>query len=113
MISQSASEANISFIIKRNQLGKAISALEIAMLGQGIVREITYDERVSIIAIVGAGMRGTPGVATRVFGAVSKRGINIMMISQGSSEVNISFAVREEDGEDAIRAIHEEFGLDC
>ncbi|NWG09810.1 MAG: aspartate kinase [Nitrososphaerales archaeon] len=112
MISQSASEANISFIIKRNQLGKAISALEIAMLGQGIVREITSEERASIVAIVGAGMKGTPGVATRVFGAVAKKGINIVMISQGSSEVNISFAVREEDGEDAVRAIHEEFGLD-
>jgi len=111
MISQSASEANISFIIKRASLGKAMSALEIALLGQGIVREITADEDVCIIAIVGAGMKGTPGVAARVFNAVAKKGVNVMMISQGSSEVNISFAVKEKDGEDAVRAIHEEFGL--
>ncbi len=111
MISQSASEANISFIIKKASLGKAISALEIALLGQGIVREVTGDENVCIIAIVGAGMKGTPGVAARVFNVIAKRSINVMMISQGSSEVNISFAVKEEDGENAVRAIHEEFGL--
>jgi aspartate kinase len=56
-------------------------------------------------------MKGTPGVAARVFNAVAKKGINVIMISQGSSEVNISFAVKEKDGEEAVRAIHEEFGL--
>ncbi|MCP8323516.1 MAG: aspartate kinase [Candidatus Methylarchaceae archaeon HK02M2] len=112
MISQSASEANISFIIKRNQIEKAMSSLEIALLGQGTIREVTAEEEVCIVAIVGAGMKGTPGVASRVFGAVSRRRINLIMISQGSSEVNISFAVKEDDGEEAVRAIHEEFGLD-
>ncbi|MCP8322002.1 MAG: aspartate kinase [archaeon] len=111
MISQSASEANISFIIKKVSLGKAMSALEIALLGQGIVREVTSEEDICIIAIVGAGMKGTLGVAARVFNAVAKKGINVIMISQGSSEVNISFAVKEKDGEEAVRAIHEEFGL--
>ncbi|MEM3382451.1 MAG: aspartate kinase [Nitrososphaerales archaeon] len=111
MISQSASETNISFIIKKPFLGKAMSALEISLLGQGIVREITAEEDICIIAIVGAGMRGTPGVAARLFNAVAKKGINVIMISQGSSEVNISFVVKEKDGEEAVRAIHEEFGL--
>lgn len=111
MFSQSASEANISFIIKKASLGKVMSALEIALLGQGIVREITTDEDVCIVAIVGAGMKGTPGVAARIFNAVAKKGVNVIMISQGSSEVNISFAVKEKDGENAVRAIHEEFGL--
>jgi len=112
MISQSASEANISFIIKRSQLEKTISTLEIALLGRGTIREVTAEEKVCIVAIVGAGMKGTPGVASRVFGAVSRKGINLIMISQGSSEVNISFAVKESDGEEAVKAIHEEFRLD-
>ncbi|MCP8317398.1 MAG: aspartate kinase, partial [archaeon] len=81
MISQSASEANISFIIKRSSLGKAISALEIALLGQGIVREVTAEEDICIVAIVGAGMKGTPGVAARVFNSIAKKGINVIMIS--------------------------------
>lgn len=112
MISQSASEANISFIIKRSLLGKAISALEIGLLGQGIMREVVTEENVSVVAAVGAGMKGTPGVAARLFSAVARKGINIIMISQGSSEVNISFAVKEEDGGRAVRAIHDEFGLE-
>ena len=111
MISQSASEANISFIIRREQLEKAISILEIALLGKGIIREISSEKNVCIVAIVGAGMKGTLGVASKVFKAVSQRGINIIMISQGSSEVNISFVVQEDDGEEAVRAIHEEFKL--
>ena len=56
-------------------------------------------------------MKGTPGVASKVFGAVARHGINIRMIAQGSSELNISFVVKEEDGVEAVKAIHEEYGL--
>jgi aspartate kinase len=60
---------------------------------------------------VGAGMKGTPGVASRIFKAIASKGINVRMIAQGSSELNISFVVKETDGEAAVRAIHEEFRL--
>lgn len=63
------------------------------------------------MAVVGEGMKGTPGVARRVFGAVAKRGVNVRMIAQGSSELNISFVVKEADGFEAVRAIHEDYGL--
>jgi aspartate kinase len=56
-------------------------------------------------------MRGIPGVASRIFNAVSKEGINVRMIAQGSSELNISFVVKEANGEGTVRAIHEEFNL--
>jgi len=112
MISQSVSEANISFIIERRSLEKAVNALEIALLGRGLIREVTAEDDVCVVAVVGAGMRGTPGVASRVFSAVARRGINVRMIAQGSSELNISFAVKKSDGEDAVQAIHEEFRLD-
>jgi len=111
MISQSVSEANISFIINRGLLEKAVNALEIALLGRGLIREVTAEDDICVVAVVGAGMRGTPGVASRVFSAVARRGINIRMIAQGSSELNISFVVKEVDGEEAVRAIHEEFRL--
>lgn len=111
MISQSVSEANISFIINRGLLEKAVNALEIALLGRGLIREVTAEDDICVVAVVGAGMRGTPGVASRVFSAVARRGINIRMIAQGSSELNISFVVKEADGEEAVRAIHEEFRL--
>jgi len=111
MISQSASEANISFILQREVLEKAVSTLEITLLGRSLIREVTAEDDVCVIAVVGAGMKGTPGVAARIFGAVARGGVNMRMIAQGSSELNISFVVKETDGEKAVRAIHEEFRL--
>ena len=58
-------------------------------------------------------MKGTPGVAAKVFKAVADQGVNIRMIAQGSSELNISFVVEESSGVKAIRALHREFNLDC
>ncbi len=111
MISQSASEANISLILQREVLEKAVSSLEITLLGSGLIREVSTEDDVCVVAVVGAGMKGTPGVAARMFGAVARRGVNVRVIAQGSSELNISFAVKETDGEKAVRAIHEEFEL--
>jgi aspartate kinase len=111
MISQSVSEANISLIIQRSLLEKAVSTLEIALLGRGLIREVTAEDDVCVVAVVGAGMKGTPGVASRIFTAIARKGINIRMIAQGSSELNISFVVKEIDEEEAVRAIHEEFKL--
>ncbi len=112
MISQSVSEANISFIILRSFLERAVSKLEIALLGRGLIREVTREDDVCVVSVVGAGMKGIPGVASRVFTAIARKGINIRMIAQGSSELNISFVVKEVDGEKAVQAIHEEFKLD-
>jgi len=112
MISTAVSEANISLIIKRNLLGRALSTLEIALLGRGLVSEVTAEDDVCVIAVMGANMKGTLGVASRIFSAVARTGINVRMIAQGSSELNVSFVVKEKDGEAAVRAIHEEFKLD-
>ncbi|RLI45847.1 aspartate kinase, partial [Candidatus Bathyarchaeota archaeon] len=98
MISQGSSEANISFIIPRNRLDTATNTLELALLGSGNIRGISAEEDVCIIAIVGAGMKGTPGVAARVFTTVADKEVNVRMIAQGSSELNISFVVKEADG---------------
>ncbi len=112
MISTAASEANISMIIKRGMLGRAISNLEIALLDRGgLVSEVSAEDDVAVIAVMGANMKGTLGVASRIFSTVAKKGINIRMIAQGSSELNISFVVKEKDGAAVVRAIHEEFSL--
>ena len=111
MISQSVSESSISLIFRRKYLHKALTSLENALLGTGVITNIEYEDDVSVVAVVGEGMKGTPGVASRVFGAVASKGINIRMIAQGSSELNISFAVKEADGVEAVKAIHEEYQL--
>ncbi len=110
MISQGSSEANISLIIDESHLEAAICALT-PIVKQGIVREATYDRDVSAVAVVGAGMAGTPGTGGRIFSALGRAGINTMMISQGSSEVNVSFVVKGGDGKRALQVLHDEFRL--
>ncbi len=113
MISTAVSEANISMIIKRGMLGRAISNLEIALLERGgLISEVTAEDDVAVIAVMGAYMKGTLGLASKIFAICAKKGINIRMIAQGSSELNISFVVKEKDGAEVVKAIHEEFGLD-
>jgi len=112
MVSTAVSEANISLVIRRSLLGRTLSTLEIALLGRGLVSEITSEDDVCVVAAMGANMKGTLGVASRIFTAMAQEGINIRMIAQGSSELNISFVVKEKDGEAAVRAIHKEFKLD-
>ncbi|KXA94180.1 hypothetical protein AKJ36_03350, partial [candidate division MSBL1 archaeon SCGC-AAA259I07] len=100
-----------SFVINRGDLGQTLQILRSEFEDRHIDWKIDYDEKASVIASVGAGMKGTPGVAARVFSTMGRNKINILMISQGSSELNISFAIGEEDAEDAVRALHEEFDL--
>jgi len=106
MISQSVSEANISMIVRRTSLKLAEKALRRELRNQGIVVE--GDPEVSVVAAVGAGMRGERGVAAKIFGAIASRGINIRMIAQGSSELNVSLVVNEGDADDAVRALHDQ-----
>lgn len=110
MISQGSSEANISIVVEESHLNIAADAIR-SEFKNGVIRELTMNPDVSAVAVVGAGMVGTPGIAARVFTAMGSAGINVIMISQGSSEHNISFVVQSDDAERAVRALHSEFGL--
>lgn len=111
MISQNVSEANLSILIKRKDLRKCLKSLEKAKEEMKYIEEISYEKDVSAVSVIGEGMRGTPGIAAKVFQAVANKNINIKMIAQGSSEINISFVVDLKDGENAVRAVHEHFNL--
>jgi len=111
MISQSSSQANISFAVDRKQLDAALRALRAEFAKRQIDWSITYDQNASIIATVGAGMKGKLGVAARVFNTMGRNQVNILMIAQGSSELNISFAINERDAAKAVHALHDEFRL--
>jgi len=111
MISQSSSEANISLVVARSDLGRAITALRESLLKESLFKEVTSEADVSIVAAVGAGMKGTPGIAAKLFRAVADNGVNVKMIAQGSSELNISCVVREDDVLKSVHALHEEFQL--
>ena len=110
MISQSPSESSISIIVKKNDLDKAVNTLEMNLLGN-LIKKVDVTINVSIIALIGSGMRGIVGVASKVFTAVAKRGVNVIMIAQGSSELNLAFVVNDVDCNAAVQALHDEFEL--
>ncbi|MBQ8439968.1 MAG: ACT domain-containing protein, partial [Clostridia bacterium] len=70
---------------------------------------ITIEDGLALLAVVGRGMVKAKGTAARVFNAISKAGVNIRMIDQGSSELNIIVGVEEHDFEKAMNAIYREF----
>lgn len=110
MISQSPSESSISMVVRQNDLDKAITTLELNFLGR-LIKQINVNDNVSVIAVVGSGMRGIKGVAAKIFTSIAKKNINVIMITQGSSELNLAFIVNDENCEAAVRILHEDFGL--
>ncbi|HXG60207.1 MAG TPA: aspartate kinase [Planctomycetota bacterium] len=109
MIILSVSEAGISFAVSGSQVAAARAAIEAGMLRSGEARRLDVEEGVAIVAAIGSNMKGHPGTAARVFGAVARRGINVIAIAQGSSELSISFIVKGDAGPEAVRALHQEF----
>ena len=115
MISQASSENNICFVLSAAEAPRVVAALRVALefeLMRGHIEEITAEHQVAIVAAIGDRMRGAPGIAATVFGALGEAGINVIAISQGSSERNISLVVTEHDAAGAVRAIHRAFQLD-
>ena len=110
MVSSNPSESSISIIVKKSDLDIAVNTLEMSLLGKTI-KKINTTPNVSIIAVIGSGMSGTVGVASKVFSAVQKRNVNVIMIAQGSSELNLAFVVKDNDCKSVIQALHEEFNL--
>ncbi len=114
MISQASSEQSICFLIKSDDADCAIRALETAFERERhrhTVDRIDAQAEVAILAVVGAGMKGTPGIAGKLFSALGAHGINVVSIAQGSSEYNLSVVVAERDADEAMRRIHREFNL--
>jgi len=111
MISQGSSEANLSVVVNDDHLKQAVKALK-QEFKNGVVGEIDHDVHISVVAIVGVGMAGTPGVAGKVFDALGINKVNVIMISQGSSQHNISFVVKEGDATKAVQVLHKVFSLE-
>jgi len=111
MISQNPSESSITIVVKNTDLEKAVNVLEMELLGK-IIKKLEVTTDVAIIALIGSGMRGTVGVASKVFGAIEKNKVNVAMITQGSSELNLAFVVKDSDFKIAVQALHDTFELD-
>lgn len=109
MITQASSEQSICFAIPASTYEVVVNAVEnefAAELARHDIDRVWAMNPVSIVTVVGAGMRGTPGIAGRVFGALGAQGINIIAIAQGSSECSISLVVDGADTERAVQHVH-------
>jgi aspartokinase/homoserine dehydrogenase 1 len=114
MISQASSEHSICFAVPQSQAREVKDAVErgfFAELHQGRIQTIEISENNCILAVVGDGMAGIPGVASEFFGALGKANVNIRAIAQGSSERNISAVIDQKDATRALRAVHAGFYL--
>ena len=114
MISQGSSEHSICCVVQEKQVDIAMHALDeefIHELARGQLQSINATPSISVLAIVGDGMTGTPGVAARLFGTLARSGVNIRAIAQGASERNISVAIESGDAARALRAAHAGFYL--
>lgn len=114
MISQASSEHSVCFAVPEAQAATAHSTVERAFASEvhrGQIERVDVVLGCSVLAAVGERMADTPGVAARLFGSLSKAGINVRAIAQGSSERNISLVVDRADSTRALRAVHAGFYL--
>jgi aspartate kinase len=114
LFSSSSYRQNFCFLVREEELERSVEALESALaleLAHHYVHPIYVDRDVGLLAAVGEGMQGKPGVAGRIFTAISRERVNIIAIAQGSSELTIAVVVRRDGLERAVRAVHAECGL--
>ena len=100
---------DISFTVSQEDLKDTLEVLE-ARKDALKIQEITYNDKVAKISIVGAGMLSNPGVAATMFESLCNSNININMIS--TSEIRITVLINEKDADEALRAVHDGFGLE-
>jgi aspartate kinase len=112
MIVQNVGEdgkANLSFTVPQKELRQTLEAVREATAAMGEV-EITFDENVSKVSVVGLGMARQTGVADKMFRTLASEGVNIQMIT--TSEIKISTLVSRDASQKALRAVHQAFALD-
>jgi aspartate kinase len=115
MISQASSEQSICFVVPTPDVSQVVKSLEHELsreIERRDLERVKWESEVVILAVVGAGMKGTPGVSGRLFSALGRERINVVAIAQGSSETNISLVVARGDSDRAVRVIHKEFELE-
>ena len=114
LISQASSEHSICVAIETASSKKAKHAIEkefIHEIRDQLIDEIRVTDRLSIVAVVGDGMKHQAGSSGRMFSALGRNGVNVVAIAQGSSERNISAVISEEDVAKTLNALHEAFFL--
>ena len=114
MITQASSEHSICFAIGSEDKTRTINTLTeefIKEIAADLVKPIRSEDNLSLIAVVGEKMKSVPGVSGSLFKALGNNGINVIAIAQGSSELNITFAIKQKDEVKALNLVHDAFFL--
>jgi bifunctional aspartokinase / homoserine dehydrogenase 1 len=114
LISQGSSEHSICCAIPRDQAERAAAVVRAGFdreLKGGQIQSVDVDPELAILAVVGDGMAGTPGVAAKLFNALGKASVNVRAIAQGASERNISVVIDAKQATRALRAVHARYYL--
>ncbi len=114
LITQASSEHSITFAINPKDAAAAKSAIEEEFsveMRQHLINDITVENDLAIVAVIGSNMKNVIGVSGRTFSALGANGINIRAIAQGSSELNISAVISKSDVSKSLNALHETFFL--
>lgn len=114
LISQASSEHSICIAVESDSADRAKQAIEKEFtheLREELIDEIKIENGLSIIAVVGDGMKHHSGTSGRMFNTLGKNGVNVVAIAQGSSERNISAVISQTDVSKALNALHESFFL--
>ena len=114
MITQASSEQSISIAVSEKSASESLKAIRSEFSSEiedGFILDPISEHGLSIVAMVGLGMKNMQGVAGKLFGALGKNGVNIKAIAQGSSELNISFVISGKDEVKALNLVHESFFL--
>lgn len=114
MISQASSESSICFTVPQSEADDCVAVLREAFakeLARRLVDDVRAMKGLAVVAVVGLGMRGTPGIASRVFSAFGREKINVVAIAQGSSELNVTIVIEETALASALASLHREFQL--
>jgi bifunctional aspartokinase / homoserine dehydrogenase 1 len=114
LISQGSSEHSICCAVPRDQADRAVQRVRRAFeqeLAEGQIQSVEVDADLAILAVVGDGMAGIPGIAAKVFDALGNAAVNVRAIAQGASERNISVVVPGRHATRALRAVHSSFYL--
>ena len=114
LISQASSEHSICFAIESKFSSRAKAAIEKEFqyeIRNEEIDDVPVESDLSIVAVVGDGMKHSPGTSGRMFSALGKNGVNVVAIAQGSSERNISAVIPQVDASKALNALHEAFFL--
>jgi aspartokinase/homoserine dehydrogenase 1 len=109
LISQGSSEHSICCAIPQEQAERAAAVVRRAFereMQEGQIQSVDVDPDLAILAVVGDGMAGTPGIAAKVFAALGATGVNVRAIAQGASERNISAVIEGRSATRALRAVH-------